>query len=190
MARTERWRPIPGYEGRYDVSDQGQVRSWLGRWPGRPLPFTLKLFPGHGGYLQLRLADPGGSMRNARVHKLVLLAFRGPPPPGMQARHADGNPTNNRLSNLNWSSRSRNMRDAVRHGTHVQASKAQCPAGHSYDAGNTITRHGKRECRICERTWSNNRNRQARRARRMLRVVERWRRMRRNGDLDYWAAAR
>lgn len=51
------------------------------------------------------------------VHRLVLEAFVGPCPEGMECRHLDGNPANNRLDNLCWGTRRENCEDAVRHGT-------------------------------------------------------------------------
>lgn len=51
------------------------------------------------------------------VHRAVIVAFRGPPPfPGAQCRHLDGDPSNNRLSNLCWGSARDNAEDTIRHG--------------------------------------------------------------------------
>lgn len=55
--------------------------------------------------------------RTYLVHKLVLLAFVGPCPPGQQCRHLDGNPWNNNLSNLCWGTPQENGQDKISHGT-------------------------------------------------------------------------
>lgn len=51
------------------------------------------------------------------VNRLVLLAFKGPPPAGMEGCHNDGNHRNNKLANLRWDTHSGNERDKERHGT-------------------------------------------------------------------------
>lgn len=60
--------------------------------------------------------------------------------------HLDGDPGNNRLSNLKYGSHSENMSDSLAHGTHYNASKESCPRGHPYDY---FTPSGRRECRRC-----------------------------------------
>jgi len=60
---------------------------------------------------------------NFKVCRLVLLAFVGPCPEGMECRHLDGNPANNRIGNLVWGTKKENIADKKRHGTHVQGSK-------------------------------------------------------------------
>lgn len=52
------------------------------------------------------------------IHRLVLETFVGPCPPGMECRHLDGNPANNRLDNLAWGTHSENSQDSIQHGTH------------------------------------------------------------------------
>lgn len=116
---TEIWKPVTGYEGLYEVSDHGRVRSLdrrdrMGRfYKGRVLrPRRLK-----HGYLRVNLCFNGSS--EARyVHRLVLEAFVGPCPEGMQACHfPDRDPANNRRSNLRWDAVKANGEDRVRHGT-------------------------------------------------------------------------
>lgn len=58
------------------------------------------------------------------VHRLVMEAFVGPRPPGMMCRHLNGNPHDNRLSNLAWGTPAENVADAVRHGTHARGERA------------------------------------------------------------------
>jgi hypothetical protein len=150
----EIWRPLPEYEGSYEVSSLGRVRS-LARIDSRGRRIRARLlsqWPHPTGHLYTKLSLNGNS-RLCKVHRLVLLAFVGPPPAGCEALHGDGNPANNRIENLSWGTRSENMYDRVRHGTHPMSMKTHCPQGHPYDDANTyITRDGKRRmCRTCLR---------------------------------------
>jgi hypothetical protein len=157
--QLERWRPIPGYEGSYEVSDLGSVRSLdritdRGRkWRGRTLaPAVMPR-----GYLIVTLWRDG-KQRSALVHRLVLSAFVGPAPDGTEALHGDGDPANNMLSNLSWGTHAENQADQVAHGTHANASKTRCRAGHFYDEANTYSYPGrsKRGCRSCRSTYMQN----------------------------------
>lgn len=114
----EAWRAIPGHSG-YEVSDHGRVRS-IDRWVvhakhgkafyrGR----ILRPQPNSGGYLQVNLGI--GILK--RIAPLVMLAFVGPCPAGLEACHNDNNKLNNRLSNLRYGTRSSNQMDRVVHGT-------------------------------------------------------------------------
>ncbi len=58
-----------------------------------------------------------------RVHRLVLLVFVGPCPPGMGCRHLNGNPADNRLENLAWGTHTENMADRNRHGNYTRGSR-------------------------------------------------------------------
>lgn len=163
MSDGEKWLPVPGYEGIYEVSDLGRVRS-LDRLDslGRLRP-GLELRPrvDRGGYLLIHAG--GKPRRTLRVHRLVLLAFVGPPPEGAdEALHGDGDPSNNALPNLRWGTRAENAADCLLHGTHHAASKTHCPSGHPYDDDNTYfyPRTNHRECRACKR--AHNRARYAR----------------------------
>jgi hypothetical protein len=123
----ERWLPIADWPG-YDVSDHGRVRTWWGAGSGqqgrRAIGNTFKCIgyainTGHRGVLLYR----NGSTESwrAKIHTLVLTAFVGPCPEGMECLHGDGNPANNRLDNLRWGTRSENQQDAVSHGSHNRA---------------------------------------------------------------------
>ena len=118
----EEWREVVGHEG-YEVSNLGRVRSYRmsGRANERFLqePKIRKPVPAkkRGGYLTLTFIRDGKAVYRY-VHHLVLEAFVGPCPPGMQARHADDRDvTNNALSNLRWGTLKENAEDKIRHGT-------------------------------------------------------------------------
>jgi hypothetical protein len=116
---VEEWRPVPGYEGRYEVSNHGRVRSWL--VPGyigrrRPEPRLINPTPWKSGHCFVSLGFDGKA-RKIGVHELVLFAFVGPrPTPKHQGAHWDGNPGHNHLSNLRWATPSENNEDKRRHG--------------------------------------------------------------------------
>ena len=119
---TERWRKIHGFES-YEVSDSGNVRSWRSK-NGRGVatkPHALKLTPFKDKpYLRVRLYDSTSTAHCRRVHHLVLEAFVGPCPLGMQGCHGDGNAANNALTNLRWGTPQENADDRVSHGTQVR----------------------------------------------------------------------
>lgn len=175
-ATQEQWRPVVGYEGHYEVSDHGRVRS-LDRFvdtasgrrqyvAGRVIqPWTAN----RGGHTAVKLSR-FGQKRAALMHVLVLEAFVGPRPTGMDGCHNDGNPRNNHLSNLRWANRSGNMYDAVRHGTHNHARKTHCKRGHEFTPSNTRIHtlpNGslRRFCRPCK-LESERKRREAKRAQR------------------------
>ena len=157
---TEQWRPIIDYEGFYEVSDAGRVRSVprLVKIRGdktRPLPGRVLRQPvAPGGYLQVSLSACN-QVRVRQVHLLVLTAFVGPrPTPKLQACHRNGNPADNRLSNLRWDTPLSNAADQRAHGTHHHRARKLCPLKHRLGAPNTSTHdlaHGWRRCLACER---------------------------------------
>jgi hypothetical protein len=105
---VELWRPVVGYEGLYEVSNLGRVKSLRSEK-------LMKLSVANSGYMQLSLSGkPSRKVRH--VHRLVLEAFIGPCPPNMEGCHANGIRTDNRLENLRWDTRKGNMADAIAHG--------------------------------------------------------------------------
>jgi hypothetical protein len=114
----ENWRPVVGYEGFYEVSDLGRVRS-LTRQTCRGPRGGRMLRPGKDthGYLMVRMCRDGFFGRRL-VHRLVLESFVGPKPHGQQARHfPDRARTNNRLTNLAWGTPAENSADKRHHGS-------------------------------------------------------------------------
>lgn len=104
---TEQWKDIPGYEGLYQVSDQGRIKSLSFRRSGKPQPLTLSTLP--SGYMQATLSKYG-KLKMHYVHRLVLLAFVGPSP--LTVNHLDGTKNNNCLSNLEYLSHTENCHHA------------------------------------------------------------------------------
>ena len=155
------WRDVPGFEGRYQVSDDGRVLSLPRYGAGGRM---LKLAPTGKGYRSVSLSLAGAS-RGRLVHQLVLLAFVGPRPADAVTRHLDGDPTNNALSNIVYGTPVENRADMRRHGRDAQLRKTHCPQGHPYASDNLfIDSTGGRLCKICRRV-NGTRNQAARRAR-------------------------
>lgn len=156
----QQWLPVVGWEGLYEVSDQGRVRSVerVVRFGAttRTVPSTV-LKPGKTTKGALYVVLSNGKSCNRRVHQLVLEAFVGPCPPGMEGCHWDDNKENNALRNLRWDTHSANELDKVRNGRHTNASKTHCPRGHEYTPENTKDHSKGRWCRKCHR--EDNRNR-------------------------------
>jgi len=162
------WRDIPGYEGHYQASSEGQIkslaRSYTNRM-GQIQPIRERILrPGNGEsyrYLSLVLrATDGKSRRTWKVHQLVARAFHGLPPfDGAEICHTDGDPLNNRAENLRWDTRSANGLDSVLHGSNIHAKKTHCAAGHPFSPDNT-TYHGprgtRRKCVTCMRQYRRN----------------------------------
>lgn len=124
----ERWLPILGYESIYEVSDHGRVRVldrvvYKRNRSGGPLVRfeykgkLLTLSRQQRGHLTVCLQVDKSALQ-CYVHRLVLEAFVGPAPEGAECRHLNGNPANNRLSNLTWGTREENYADRDRLGEH------------------------------------------------------------------------
>ena len=168
---TERWLPIPDYEGYYEASNLGRIRSLprsFRKGDGRVLkPWTRK-----DRHLMVALSVNSQST-SLLVHRLIAFTFIGPPPsPAHEICHNDGNPANNVLGNLRWGTRSENLYDTVRHGVNYWATRTHCAQGHEFTPENTriVPRPGgktQRVCIICRRETvrkSDRRRRQMERA--------------------------
>lgn len=140
---TEEWRDIPGYEGRYQASNLGRVRS---------LDRRVRIGHGHTRTMNGRVLKPAANKHNphlyvvlghgaagSAVHRLVAATFLGPCPDGQEVRHLDGNAQNNRVDNLAYGTRSENILDVLRIGrawralttSQVQAIRQKLQAGAS-----------------------------------------------------------
>ena len=106
----EVWRDVAGYEGLYQISNKGRLKSTKRHGT---LGGIIKLYC-HNGYMQTGLYKNGiGEMK--KIHQLVLTAFSGPMPDGMCCRHLNGNPSDNRIQNLKWGTPKENAEDTKRH---------------------------------------------------------------------------
>lgn len=138
--------PVPGYEGRYEVSNLGRVRNKT-----RVLVGKLN----KKGYRRYNLVKDGRT-RTTLGHRIVCEAFHGAQPAHQPlATHRNGIRDDNRASNLRWADNAQNMRDKRTHGTDHEVNKTHCPAGHAYAGENLIFEGTTRRCRAC-------RNRRAR----------------------------
>jgi hypothetical protein len=112
-------KPIKGFRG-YFVSNYGEVYSaWKSSGPGARVGVSLKRLKQipSSGRVMVGLSR-GGKRHTIRIHKLVLEAFVGPCPSGMEACHfPDRDTANNRLDNLRWDTKASNEADKVLHGT-------------------------------------------------------------------------
>ena len=158
----EEWRHVVGYEGSYEVSSLGRVRSLdrvitypnggKRKFEGR----VLKLAMGQGGYPSVQL-KMNGHRESVFVHHLVLESFIGPRPDGCIALHWDDNRHDNRVENLRWGTHSENRRDAVRNGRHSSSHVTACTLGHPLEDWNLVKsalRNGRRRCRSCHNARS------------------------------------
>lgn len=162
----EAWLPVVGYEGLYEVSNQGRMQS-LDRWVrvayksgieavkflrGRILKQAP--FGTDRKYLCVNLSKDG-EQHTVAVQYLVLEAFVGPRPVGMHGCHSDDNGHNNRLTNLRWDTPKGNYEDREKNGIiHHNSLKTKCAQGHDYTPENTrILPSGRRRCRKCAKIW-------------------------------------
>jgi len=105
---TEQWRDVLGYEGWYQVSDQGRVKR-VGNNKGAKVGRILSPKPDKYGYVRPMLSR-GGDERKVGVHQLVMLAFVGACPAGKEVNHKNGIKTDNRLENLEYLNRMEHYR--------------------------------------------------------------------------------
>lgn len=159
----EEWRDIPGYEGYYQVSSRGRVRGvtraveYIDGRRRMVCGIIRKVYIKRGGYPQTSLRKDGKG-RSWDVHTLVALAFIGPRPEGMEVRHLNGNPADNRPENLRYGTSSENSYDVVTHGRHPKTRRTHCPRGHELKHPNLIpsaAEVGHRSCLACSRARAN-----------------------------------
>lgn len=107
---NEIWKPVKGFEGFYEVSNLGRVRSLdrvvsyerFGKIQRKPVPgIVLKAIKCHNGYLHANLKN-GSNKRNCAIHRLVAEAFIPNPDKLPIINHINENKEDNRAKNLEW----------------------------------------------------------------------------------------
>ncbi len=118
----ERWLPVVGYEGLYEVSSHGRVRSLdrLDSAGRRVKGCILRPHSDKNGYQVVALCN--GRRNDRKIHQLVAAAFLGPCPEGMIVLHGE-NGLDNSPSNLSYGTRSQNSQDMKRDGTALQGER-------------------------------------------------------------------
>lgn len=117
----EIWKDIPGYEGRYQITKCGAIRSLVqanshgGGVKARKIPLLRKSHLNTSGYLHVRL-QIDGTHSSISVHRLVALTYMANPNNLPEVNHIDGNKLNNCIENLEWCSSSNNQRHAYKLG--------------------------------------------------------------------------
>lgn len=113
LIETEVWKNIEGYNGIYQVSDYGNVRST--NYKMTQTTRNLKQFHDGRAYMKVKLCRYGQE-RTVAVHRLVATTFLENPDGKEEVNHIDGNTLNNNLSNLEWVTPKENMKHAYRIG--------------------------------------------------------------------------
>lgn len=126
----EIWKAVPDYEGYYEVSNLGNVRSMdreisqINRWgtisvnrlTGKPMALVIQ--EPSPGYLRKTVGlCKDNKVKTRLVHHLVMEAFEGPRPSGYEVAHCNGDSLNNRFANLRYALPLENTHDKYAHGT-------------------------------------------------------------------------
>ena len=156
---AETWTPLPAPFSKYEVSDSGYGPDQrpVRRRGGNSLATTVN---NHGGYPMVKVYDDTGKRQTKTTHSLVLLGFDGPPPPGMESRHLDDDPLNNRWrpgatreermaagGNLMYGDKAANTRDKAANGRPAAVAKVH-PCVNYIRCGGMVVNQGRR-CLPC-----------------------------------------
>lgn len=149
--QPERWLPVAGYEGKYEVSDRGRVQR-IGSGRGSNTRYIMSSWSDDQGRPKVTLRNPDGYVQRT-ISTLVAAAFLGPRPEGLDVCHRNGINTCNLPGNLYYGTKRQNMADKLTHGT-------QPLGGSSHLAKRTIEQvrevraaleRGERACDIARR---------------------------------------
>jgi len=122
LFNSEIWKPVVGFENRYEVSNKGRVRS-LSTYRSGYFHKMMSQYVQNKGYCYVTLRNKERKQGFA-VHRLVLEAFVGPCPKGKQVAHWNGDPGDNRVENLRWATAKENIKDRARHGRTAKGEKS------------------------------------------------------------------
>lgn len=115
---NEIWKAIPNIEG-YEASNLGRIRSYRIRGSRGKLSATPKilkpLIDKKTGYAFVHLSGNKGAYLRRKIQTLVMLAFIGPRPEGLNILHKDDNKLDNRLDNLRYGTQKENVEDMIKH---------------------------------------------------------------------------
>jgi len=146
MGTNEIWKDIPGYEGYYQVSNIGRVKSLSRKVYNREgyhisKERILKQHSNKGGYRRTRLLK-NGIFKTLFVHRLVALAFIPNPNKYPDINHKDENPSNNCVENLEWCTEKYNMN----YGTAIERRKASFVRNDSFKKANATKVRNNSRC--------------------------------------------
>jgi hypothetical protein len=130
---NEIWKPVPGYGDHYEASNLGNIRVKDRTVVRKHSTGGVTNFFYKGRLLKPSKSDKYGHMvihisvnnkkQNVFVHKMVLLAFVGECPDGMECCHNNGNASDNRPENLRWDTHHQNNQDRKLHGNYAKGEK-------------------------------------------------------------------
>lgn len=136
----EVWKQIPCYEGLYEVSSNGRVKSLTRNINGRTYTGKmLKLVADRNGYVRVKICRKR-KIERLLVHRIVAKVFLPNPENKPVVDHIDGNPQNNNVKNLRWATHKENQNNPVSLSRFRQAKAGKCIADWIRQKGNTSAR--------------------------------------------------